>query len=91
VKAMRPEAIYLFGSRAEDREGPDSDYDLLVVMPDETPADRLGAVAGYEAVRGTGIAADVLPCRRRAFERNKLRPGTLSYVAWRRGRRVYGA
>ncbi len=34
VEAYRPERIYLFGSVARGDPGPDSDYDLLVVVPD---------------------------------------------------------
>jgi predicted nucleotidyltransferase len=33
VEAMQPEAIYLFGSHARGDAGPDSDYDLLVIVP----------------------------------------------------------
>ena len=54
VPVFRPEAIYLFGSRAERRGGLESDWDLLVVVPDDTPHEHLTVVAGYEAVRGTG-------------------------------------
>ena len=91
VPVFRPEAIYLFGSRAEGRGGLDSDWDLLVVVPDDTPAEHLTVLAGYEAVRGTGIPADVVPTRRSRFEALKEQVGSLSYVAWHRGRLVYGA
>ncbi len=40
VKAYRPERIYLFGSVARGDPGPDSDYDLLVVVPDDAPPER---------------------------------------------------
>ena len=33
IDAYRPERIYLFGSRARSDFGTDSDYDLLVVVP----------------------------------------------------------
>ncbi|HYR79894.1 MAG TPA: nucleotidyltransferase domain-containing protein [Candidatus Dormibacteraeota bacterium] len=35
--AYHPLQIYLFGSKARDTAGPDSDYDLLVVMRDDAP------------------------------------------------------
>ena len=38
VEAYQPERIYLFGSVASGDAGPDSDYDLLVVVPDDAPA-----------------------------------------------------
>lgn len=34
VQAYQPERIYLFGSMARGDAGPDSDYDLLVVVAD---------------------------------------------------------
>ena len=35
VAAYRPERVYLFGSHARGEPGPDSDFDLLVLVPDE--------------------------------------------------------
>jgi predicted nucleotidyltransferase len=35
VAAYQPERIYLFGSVARGEAGPDSDYDLLVIVPDD--------------------------------------------------------
>jgi predicted nucleotidyltransferase len=37
VATMHPLEVWLFGSRTENRARTTSDYDLLVVMPDETP------------------------------------------------------
>jgi predicted nucleotidyltransferase len=37
VEAYRPEYIYLFGPVARGDAGPDSDYDIMVVVPDEAP------------------------------------------------------
>lgn len=91
VAAYRPEAVYLFGSRARSDAGTDSDYDLLVVVPDDTPPARLSLMAAYEVVRPAHVAADVIPCRRSVFEARKEEVGTLPYVAWTEGRRVYGA
>ena len=33
----QPERIYLFGSAARGEDGPDSDLDLCVVLPDDAP------------------------------------------------------
>jgi len=40
VEAYQPERIYLFGSVARGDAGPKSDYDLLVVVPDNASAER---------------------------------------------------
>jgi predicted nucleotidyltransferase len=45
VDAYQPEWISLFGSVARGDAGPDSDYDLLVVVSGDAP--RNGAGAGW--------------------------------------------
>lgn len=55
----RPERIYLFGSMARGDAGPDSDYDILLVMPDTAPQDMLAAASAYEALWGLGAAVEV--------------------------------
>ena len=45
AEAFRPEEIYLFGSRVRGEDHPDSDYDLMVIVPDDAPCSRLGGYA----------------------------------------------
>jgi len=40
VSAYQPERIYLFGSVARGDAGLDSDYDLMVIVPDDAPPER---------------------------------------------------
>jgi predicted nucleotidyltransferase len=91
VPALAPEAVYLFGSRARGEETADSDYDLLVVVPDDTPAENIRLTRTCALSRGTGIPADVIACRRSWFEQGRDRVGTLSYKAVREGVLVHGA
>jgi hypothetical protein len=58
---------------------------------DDTPKERLTVVAGYEAIRGSGVAADVISTRSSRFEALKDQVGSLRYVASHRGRLVYAA
>jgi predicted nucleotidyltransferase len=58
--AYEPERIYLFGSKARGDTGPDSDYDLLLVVADDAPPERRTSRLAYKVLWGTGIAADVL-------------------------------
>ncbi len=89
VTRLDPTRIYLFGSRAEGRARADSDFDLLVVMPDDAPKERLTIDYAYEAKCGLGIAADVIPCTEAEFEAEKDELGSLCRVAHRRGVLVY--
>lgn len=66
-EAYEPLAIYLFGSRARGEAGPDSDYDLMVVVPDDAPPNRRRSHLAYECLWETGLAADVLVWTRGAF------------------------
>jgi predicted nucleotidyltransferase len=91
VPALAPEAVYLFGSRARGEETADSDYDLLVVVPDDTPAENIRLTRTCALSWGTGVPADVIACRRSWFEQGRDRVGTLSYKAVREGVLVHGA
>lgn len=80
VEVFHPEKVYLFGSHARSEAGPDSDYDLMLIMPDDAPPGLLDPRTASKVLWGTGIAADVLLWRRSSFERRRhLRaslPGT---------------
>jgi predicted nucleotidyltransferase len=89
VARLCPEEIWLFGSRAEGRARPDSDYDLLLVMPDDSPGDHLDVVSAWTLVQGSDIPADIVPCTRAEFEEEKFEIDTLARAAFLRGRRIY--
>jgi len=91
VEAYQPERIYLFGSRARGDEGPDSDYDLMVIVADDAPPRRRRSRLAYEVLRGTGTAADILVCTRSWFdERLHLRASFPSTIV-REGRLLHAA
>jgi len=91
VAAYQPESIYLFGSVARGDAGPDSDYDLLVVVPDDAPPQRRRSRLAYEALRGTGAAADVLVCTSSYFKDRRLLKASLPGTILREGRLLHGA
>jgi predicted nucleotidyltransferase len=90
VEAYRPERIYLFGSVARGDPGPDSDYDLLVVVPDDAPPERRQSRLAYETLRGTGAAADVLVCTSSYFEQRRGLKASLPGTVLREGRLLHG-
>jgi uncharacterized protein len=91
VDAYSPECIYLFGSVARGDAGPDSDYDLLVIVPDDSAPERRRSRLAYEVLRGTGTAADVLVCTRTYFEQRRLLKASLPGTVLREGRALHGA
>jgi len=59
VEYFHPERIYLFGSVARGDDGPDSDLDFAVVLPDDAPQE-LYRPGVHEALWGVATAADVV-------------------------------
>ena len=68
VEFYNPVRIYLFGSEARGDAGPDSDFDFLVVVPDNLTPEKLKAGAVYSFVSGTGYAKDIIALRKTDFE-----------------------
>jgi predicted nucleotidyltransferase len=90
VEVMRPEEIWLFGSRARRTAGPESDWDLLVVVPDSMPIPVDNATwSALRDVRRQQI--DLVPIRHSDFEADRCEFGTLAQIATTTGRRVYAA
>lgn len=89
--AYRPERIYLFGSIARGEAGPDSGYDLLLVVPDDAPPERRGSRLAYEVLWGTGTAADVLVCTRGYFDERRHLKASLPGTVLREGRLLHAA
>jgi len=91
VRAYQPERIYLFGSVARGDADPDSDYDLLVIVPDDASPERRRSRLAYVALHGTGTAADVLVCTSSYFEQRRLLKASLPGTVLREGRLLHGA
>ena len=89
VEVMDPLEVWLFGSRAEGRARPTSDYDLLVVMPDGTPEPELDPVRAWRLGWEVRVTADIIPCTRSEFEEEKHEIDSLPRAAVQRGRKIY--
>ncbi len=90
VRVYHPEKIYLFGSVARGEAGPDSDYDLMVILPDGAPLQLQSEDLGYRALRGTGTAADILVWAHSNFERQLHLKASFPSTVVREGRLLYG-
>jgi predicted nucleotidyltransferase len=87
----RPEHIYLFGSTARGEAGPDSDYDLMVVVPDGTPAPLRDSGRAYKAIWRLGVASDVLVWTHSDFEDRLHLKASLPATIVREGKLLYAA
>ncbi len=75
-----PLSVWLFGSRAKGSPREDSDWDLLVVLPDEVsdekmfadnPPSKLGRIAN--------VNVDISYCNETEFSESTSVPNTLAY------------
>lgn len=49
IAYFNPRRVIVFGSVVRGEAGPDSDIDLLVIVDDDTPAEKVTLKAGYES------------------------------------------
>jgi uncharacterized protein len=90
-ETYRPLRIYLFGSVARGDAGPDSDYDICVVVPDDAPRELRNEVTGYRALSGVGTATDVVVWTLGEFEKRLHLRASFPATVFREGRLLYGA
>ena len=88
-EAYAPERIYLFGSRARGEAGDDSDYDLLIVVAADAAPEMRTSRIGYQALRGTGIAGDVVVCTHTYFSARVHLQASLPGTVTREGHLLY--
>ena len=91
IEAYQPICIYFFGSKARGDSGPDSDYDLLVIVPDNATPERRRSRLAYERLWGTGAAADVLVWTKRAFDSRLHLKASLPATVEREGKILYAS
>ena len=88
VEQFHPEQIILFGSYARGQAGPDSDVDLLVVMP-VSGSKRKIAMEIDLALAGSGLPKDVIVVTPEEVARLRDIVGTIVYPALREGKVMY--
>jgi predicted nucleotidyltransferase len=90
VAAVKPLRIILFGSAARGEMGPDSDLDVLVVMPDGCDC-RAVAQSLYTDMRGVKYPKDILVVHQQDVEQWGTNPYLILHKAMMEGRELYRA
>jgi len=88
AREFQPERIILFGSYAYGKPGPDSDVDLLVVMPVEGSRHEK-VVEIRVAINGMGLAKDVFIVTPEEIEKYRNVVGTIIKTAVHEGKVLY--
>ncbi len=91
VREFAPDRIYLFGSRARGDDGPDSDYDLIVLVEEASEPDYRLAQRAHRCIRDLGVAADVLVWSKDAFDRSAHLKASLPGTVLREGVLLHAA
>lgn len=91
IAALEPERIYVFGSQARGEATPDSDVDLLLVVPrSDLPSHQRDQMA-YHAVGPHLVALDLMVWTNAEFERRRSVVSSLPATVLREGRLLFAA
>ncbi len=91
VAAYEPERVYLFGSTARGDANEHSDFDFMVVVPNNARPERRRSRLGYQALRGTGTAADILVATKQYFDERLHLAASLPATVVREGKLIYAS
>ena len=90
VERFSPNRVIVFGSLARGEAGPDSDIDLLVVMP-LRGSRRQTAVELLRALADFPVSTEVVVLTPEELEASRDLVGTIAYPAVREGRTLHAA
>lgn len=92
VEFYGPERVYLFGSAARGDEGPDSDIDVCVVLPDDAPETLYRDRSFHLKLWGLGAPVDVVRLKSSDFDTRAANVvASLPATILREGRLLYDA
>ncbi|HVV88810.1 MAG TPA: nucleotidyltransferase domain-containing protein [Kofleriaceae bacterium] len=82
VARWHPGQVWLFGSRARGTADVDSDWDLLVVVPDDLARPGFDdPMTVWDVKHGAHVRSDVLLCRASEFAEDRTTHNTIAYDA----------
>ncbi|HLE14870.1 MAG TPA: nucleotidyltransferase domain-containing protein [Anaerolineales bacterium] len=90
VEGLKPDRIYLFGSQASGQAGPDSDFDLLVVVSESDLPRHQREKISYDLLWGLRTSVDVIVLTQEEFQRAIRVKTSLASSARDHGKRLYG-
>lgn len=90
IKTVNPRRIILFGSASRGEMGPDSDLDVLIVMPDAVHRRRTAQMI-YKSLRGLGFAKDVVVVTESDVRDHGDNPSLVLCPALQQGTELYHA
>jgi predicted nucleotidyltransferase len=80
--------VWLFGSRTRGDARPDSDWDILLILPDDAPECDMDPATVWRIGRDSGLLADVLVDREEDLRAAADVVNTLAFIVPREGIRL---
>lgn len=90
VDLVQPIKIILFGSASRESENKESDYDILVIMPEGTHRRNTSKLL-YKKVAESGIPVDIIVATPEDIEKHKNNIGLIYRSILAEGRELYAA
>lgn len=90
VDNVHPLKILLFGSASRDEITPDSDIDVLIVMPEGVHR-RQTAQLLYRQITGLGIPFDIIVATPNDLQKYKDNIGLIYHTVLKEGKEIYAA
>ena len=90
IKTVNPRRIILFGPASRGEMGPDSDLDVMIVMPDGVHRRRTAQMI-YKGLSGLGCAKDVVVVTESDIRDHGDNPSLVLYPALQQGTELYHA
>lgn len=90
VEAVHPVRIILFGSAARGEMGPNSDLDVLVIVPDGTHSGHAES-AIYRNMWGFGFPKDIIAVTEEDVRKHASNPYLVIHTALADGKEIYRA
>jgi predicted nucleotidyltransferase len=91
VRELKPDQVYLFGSRARGDADPDSDFDLLIVVTESSLPGYARDRLALRALRGIRVPVDTIVLTREEFDRKREVVSSLPATVEREGKLLYAA
>lgn len=90
VDLVQPIRIILFGSASRESENKESDYDILVIMPEGTHRRNTSKIL-YKKVAESGIPVDIIVATPEDIEKHKNNIGLIYRSILAEGKELYAA
>jgi predicted nucleotidyltransferase len=91
VDVLHPVQVWLFGSRARGQARPDSDWDMMAILPDDAPEQDLDLMSVWARLRDLRLQRlELFTMTQSEFDAWKDALGTLAEIVASTGIVVYG-